>query len=210
MKRFFARERPVVAPEGCLRRPSITRRCRGRDRHLRRDRPSAPGRPCTWQLARRTSPSPPGSSEPWPSRRGRLRKKDMRDGRFPRSGLASMLFDETVEQLRLLQPGCCVTSSGTGLPKPQHEFLDFAGTCVSEASFSGDKRPIQYVTSRSPGSPHDPIVPATSPSTTMTRLITLSSALSLAPLLLARGSPSWLRKRASPANPKAHMTKGGR
>jgi hypothetical protein len=37
-----------------------------------------------------------------------------------------MLFDETVEQLRLLQRGCCVTSSGTGLLKPQHEFLDFA------------------------------------------------------------------------------------
>jgi hypothetical protein len=49
-----------------------------------------------------------------------------------------MLFDETVEQLRLLQRGCRVTSSGTGLLKPQHEFLDFAGTCVSEASFSGD------------------------------------------------------------------------
>jgi hypothetical protein len=76
MKRFFARERPVVAPEGCLGRTSITRRCRGRHRHLRLDRRSAPGRPCTWQLARRTSPSPPGSSEPWPSsRRGRLRKE---------------------------------------------------------------------------------------------------------------------------------------
>jgi hypothetical protein len=49
-----------------------------------------------------------------------------------------MSFDQTVEQLRLLQPGCCVTSSGTGLVKPQHEFLDFAGTCVSEPSFSGD------------------------------------------------------------------------
>jgi hypothetical protein len=50
----------------------------------------------------------------------------MRDGRFPRLGLASTVFDETVEQLRLLQRGCCVTSSGTGLLKPQHEFLDFA------------------------------------------------------------------------------------
>jgi len=46
-----------------------------------------------------------------------------------------MLFDENVEQLRLLN---CVTSCGIGLLKPQHDFLDFAGTRVSEASFSGD------------------------------------------------------------------------
>ena len=134
------------------------------------------------------------------------------------------MFNETVEQLRLFQRGCCVTSSGTGLVKAQHDFLDFAGMCLSEASISGDDakaalledaprpdvvvgnpcverprridsqegvraqvalplptrgRPTQYVTSRSPGSPHDLIVPATSPSTTMTRLITVSSALSL-------------------------------
>jgi hypothetical protein len=128
MKRFFARERPVVAPEGSLRRTSITRRCLGRDRHLRRDRRSAPGRPCSWQLARQTSPSPPGCSEPWPfSRRGRLRKKDMRDDRFPRSGLARMLFDETVEQLRPTPAGMLRHLKRKRTPQPQHEFLDFAG-----------------------------------------------------------------------------------
>jgi len=30
---------------------------------------------------------------------------------------------------------CFVTSSGTGLLKPQYDFLDFARTCCSEVSF---------------------------------------------------------------------------